>query len=77
VAAAAQDGAVLAEPHFEVTGADIHPAARIGQGVMLDHGTAGGGETAVIGNNVSILHGVTLGGSGKDRAIATPRLAMA
>lgn len=59
----------------EVTGADIHPAARIGQGVMLDHGTAlVVGETAVIGNNVSILHGVTLGGSGKDRGDRHPKI---
>ncbi|WP_159880095.1 serine O-acetyltransferase [Aquitalea denitrificans] len=59
----------------EVTGADIHPAARIGQGVMLDHGTGlVVGETAVIGNNVSILHGVTLGGSGKDRGDRHPKI---
>ena len=42
---------------------DIHPAARIGKGVLLDHGTGVViGETAVVGNNVSILHNVTLGG---------------
>ncbi|OWY41024.1 serine O-acetyltransferase [Xenophilus sp. AP218F] len=59
----------------EVTGADIHPAARIGQGVMLDHGTGVVvGETAVIGNNVSILHGVTLGGSGKERGDRHPKI---
>jgi serine O-acetyltransferase len=50
---------------------DIHPAARIGQGIMLDHATGlVVGETAVIGDNVSLLHGVSLGGSGccrKDR----------
>ena len=45
---------------------DIHPAARIGRGVMIDHGTGVViGETAVVGNDVSILHGVTLGGTGK------------
>ncbi len=59
----------------EVTGADIHPAARIGEGVMLDHGTGlVVGETAVIGNNVSILHGVTLGGSGKERGDRHPKI---
>ncbi|EEG07930.1 serine O-acetyltransferase [Pseudogulbenkiania ferrooxidans] len=59
----------------EVTGADIHPAARIGQGVMLDHGTGVVvGETAVIGDNVSILHGVTLGGSGKERGDRHPKI---
>ncbi|MFY0615510.1 MAG: serine O-acetyltransferase, partial [Hyphomicrobiaceae bacterium] len=45
---------------------DIHPAARVGVGIMLDH--AHGlvfGETSEIGDNVSILHGVTLGGTGK------------
>ena len=43
---------------------DIHPAAKIGKGVLLDHGTGLViGETAVVGNNVSILHNVTLGGT--------------
>lgn len=59
----------------EVTGADIHPAARLGQGILLDHGTGVVvGETAVIGNNVSILHGVTLGGSGKERGDRHPKI---
>lgn len=50
----------------EVFGVDINPAARIGYGVMLDHATGFVmGETAVIGNDCSILHGVTLGGTGK------------
>lgn len=45
---------------------DIHPAAVIGQGIMLDHATGIViGETAVVGDNVSILQGVTLGGTGK------------
>lgn len=45
---------------------DIHPAARIGRGIMFDHGTGIViGETAEIGDNTSILHSVTLGGSGK------------
>lgn len=43
---------------------DIHPAATIGKGVLLDHGTGLViGETAIVGNNVSILHNVTLGGA--------------
>jgi serine O-acetyltransferase len=59
----------------EVTGVDIHPAATLGQGILLDHGTGlVVGETAVIGNNVSILHGVTLGGSGKDRGDRHPKI---
>ncbi|MBM3623885.1 MAG: serine O-acetyltransferase, partial [Alphaproteobacteria bacterium] len=46
--------------------ADIHPAARLGKGLFLDHGTGFVvGETAVIDADVSILHGVTLGGTGK------------
>lgn len=45
---------------------DIHPAATLGAGIMLDHGTGIViGETATVGNNCSILHHVTLGGSGK------------
>lgn len=49
-----------------VVGADIHPAANIGEGVMFDHGTGVViGETAVVEDNVSILQNVTLGGTGK------------
>ncbi len=47
-------------------GVDIHPAARIGRGIMLDHALGIViGETAVVGDMVSMLHGVTLGGTGK------------
>ncbi|KAL3352901.1 hypothetical protein AABB24_020729 [Solanum stoloniferum] len=50
----------------DVFAVDIHPAARIGKGILFDHATGVVvGETAVIGNNVSILHHVTLGGTGK------------
>lgn len=46
---------------------DIHPAAQLGSGLMVDHATGLViGETAKVGNNVSLLHGVTLGGSGND-----------
>lgn len=46
-------------------GVDIHPAATIGQGIMIDHATGVViGETAIVHNNVSMLHSVTLGGSG-------------
>jgi serine O-acetyltransferase len=49
----------------QVFGVDIHPGARIGQGIMIDHATGVVvGETAVIGDDVSMLHAVTLGGSG-------------
>ena len=45
---------------------DIHPAAKIGKGVFIDHATGIViGETAVVGDNVSMLHDVTLGGTGK------------
>lgn len=54
---------------------DINPAARIGKGVFLDHATGlVVGETAVIGDNVSILHGVTLGGTGKEGADRHPKI---
>lgn len=50
----------------EVFSVDIHPAARIGCGILLDHATSFVvGETAIIEDNVSILHEVTLGGTGK------------
>ncbi len=51
----------------EVYAVDIHPAAQIGCGILLDHATGFVvGETAIIRDNVSILHEVTLGGTGKD-----------
>jgi serine O-acetyltransferase len=54
---------------------DIHPAARIGQGIMFDHGTGIViGETASIGDNTSLLHGVTLGGSGKETGDRHPKV---
>lgn len=59
----------------EALAIDIHPAARIGSGVMLDHGTGFvAGETAVIGNDVSLLHGVTLGGTGKQSGERHPKV---
>ncbi|KAM3569463.1 hypothetical protein VYU27_008444 [Nannochloropsis oceanica] len=54
---------------------DIHPAARIGSGVFIDHGTGIViGETAVVGHNVSMLHMVTLGGSGKKHVDRHPKI---
>ena len=48
-------------------GVDIHPAAQIGAGVMIDHATGVViGETATVGDGTTILHGVTLGGTGKE-----------
>ncbi|MBA3069755.1 MAG: serine O-acetyltransferase [Hyphomonas sp.] len=59
----------------ELFDVDIHPAARIGGGVMLDH--ASGitiGETAVVGEGCSLLHGVTLGGTGKEVGDRHPKI---
>jgi serine O-acetyltransferase len=54
---------------------DIHPAAKIGSGVFFDHGTGiVVGETAVIGDDVSMLHGVTLGGTGAERGDRHPKI---
>ncbi|XP_030523675.1 serine acetyltransferase 1, chloroplastic [Rhodamnia argentea] len=59
----------------EVFGVDIHPGARIGRGILVDHATGVVvGETAVIGNNVSILHNVTLGGTGKVSGDRHPKI---
>ena len=56
-------------------GVDIHPAARFGAGVMLDHATGlVAGETAVVEDDVSILHAVTLGGTGKDTGDRHPKI---
>ncbi len=58
-----------------VFGPDIHPAARIGSGIMLDHGSGiVVGETAVIEDEVSILQGVTLGGTGKETGDRHPKI---
>jgi serine O-acetyltransferase len=58
-----------------VFGVDIHPAARIGRGIFLDHATGlVVGETAVIEDDVSILHDVTLGGSGKEHGDRHPKI---
>jgi serine O-acetyltransferase len=54
---------------------DIHPAARMGKGIMLDHATGIViGETAVVGDNCSMLHGVTLGGTGNERDDRHPKI---
>lgn len=54
---------------------DIHPAARFGKGIMLDHATGFVvGETAVVGDNCSFLHAVTLGGSGKETGDRHPKI---
>ena len=57
------------------TGNEIHPAAKIGRGVFIDHGMGVViGETAEVGDNCVIYQGVTLGGTGKDRGKRHPTL---
>ncbi|MEJ6402301.1 serine O-acetyltransferase [Yoonia sp. 2307UL14-13] len=59
----------------EIFGIDIHPAAKIGQGIMIDHAhSIVIGETAVVGDNVSMLHSVTLGGTGKEDDDRHPKI---
>ncbi|SFB83275.1 serine O-acetyltransferase [Tropicimonas isoalkanivorans] len=59
----------------EVFGVDIHPAARLGRGVMIDHAhSIVIGETAVVGDDVSMLHSVTLGGTGKEDGDRHPKV---
>lgn len=55
------------------TGIEIHPGAKIGRGLVIDHGMGVViGETAEIGDNVLLYHGVTLGGTGKDKGKRHP-----
>lgn len=57
------------------TGIEIHPGAVIGKGVFIDHGMGVViGETAIVGNNVTIYHQVTLGGTGKDNGKRHPTI---
>ena len=58
-----------------MTGIEIHPAARLGEGLFIDHGMGVViGETAEVGENVTILHGVTLGGTSLKREKRHPTL---
>ncbi|KAK4753052.1 hypothetical protein SAY87_021850 [Trapa incisa] len=66
---------VLQSRVSEVFAMDIHPGARIGRGVLFDHATGVViGETAVVGDHVSILHKVTLGGNGKATGDRHPKI---
>jgi serine O-acetyltransferase len=59
----------------EIFGVDIHPAAQVGRGIMIDHAhSIVIGETAVVGDNVSMLHSVTLGGTGKEDGDRHPKI---
>jgi serine O-acetyltransferase len=63
----------LAELMRKLTGVEIHPGALLGQGVFIDHATGVViGETAEVGDNVTIYHGVTLGGTSLDRVKRHP-----
>ena len=66
---------ILSSRTQKKTGIDIHPGAQIGSGLFIDHGFGVViGETAVIGNNVTLYQGVTLGGTGKDTGKRHPTL---
>jgi serine O-acetyltransferase len=75
-----QNGRILLALHLqsrvsELFQVDIHPAAKIGKGVFIDHATGIViGETAVVGDNVSMLHNVTLGGTGKEGGDRHPKI---
>ncbi|EAR51070.1 serine acetyltransferase [Oceanicola granulosus HTCC2516] len=59
----------------EIFGVDIHPNALVGRGIMIDHAhSIVIGETAVVGDNVSMLHSVTLGGTGKEDDDRHPKI---
>ena len=59
----------------EAFGVDIHPGARLGKGIFIDHAhSIVIGETAVVGDNVSMLHSVTLGGTGKNDEDRHPKI---
>jgi serine O-acetyltransferase len=65
----------LSEIVHRITGIDIHPAATIGPGLFIDHGTGVViGSTAIVGRNVTIYHGVTLGGTSLQRKKRHPTL---
>lgn len=57
------------------TGIEIHPGAQIGEGLFIDHGNGVIiGETTIIGNNVTLYQGVTLGGTGKEHGKRHPTI---
>ncbi|MCG3176254.1 MAG: 2,3,4,5-tetrahydropyridine-2,6-dicarboxylate N-acetyltransferase [Candidatus Omnitrophica bacterium] len=66
---------VLSQASRFFTGIEIHPGARIGKGLFIDHGMGVViGETSVLGDNVTLFQGVTLGGTGKDKGKRHPTL---
>ncbi len=68
-------GRMLSQTGRFFTGVEIHPAAQIGRGLMIDHGMGVViGETTIIGDNCTIYQGVTLGGTGKESGKRHPTL---
>lgn len=66
---------IISQRARKKTGIEIHPAAKIGKGIFIDHGCGVViGETTEIGNNVTIYQGVTLGGTGKDHGKRHPTI---
>ncbi len=66
---------VLSQINRFITGIEIHPGAQIGRGVFIDHGMGIViGETAIVGDDVVLFHGVTLGGTGKDMGKRHPTI---
>ena len=65
----------ISEKSKRKTGIEIHPGATIGKNLFIDHGTGVViGETAIIGDNVTMFHGVTLGGTGKQKGKRHPTI---
>ena len=66
---------IISQINRFLTGIEIHPCAKIGKGLFIDHGMGVViGETAEIGNNVTLYQGVTLGGTGKEKGKRHPTL---
>lgn len=65
----------ISEKAKRKTGIEIHPGAQIGNNLFIDHGTGVViGETAILGDNVTLFHGVTLGGTGKEKGKRHPTI---
>ena len=65
----------ISEKAKRKTGIEIHPGATLGKRLFIDHGTGVViGETAIVGNDVTLFHGVTLGGTGKEKGKRHPTI---
>jgi serine O-acetyltransferase len=66
---------IISEKAKRKTGIEIHPGATIGKNLFIDHGMGVViGETCIIGDNVTLFHGVTLGGTGKEKGKRHPTI---